>query len=163
MNSAAKADVSKTELSLIKTLARYPESTDAEIAEKVSLSRARVSQLKKTLFGNNLMNTILLPDLGTIGAELMAVIYAKLNPESVESGRTGFVGEIKKEPSIVSAVLSGTEFLSIHALRDYEHYKGVYDRIRDAGGEYPLEGMDSTLLPVENIKYSRIDFSSVLD
>jgi len=164
MDDVKESRISNTEVKLIKALASNPEQSDAQIAERVSLSRARVSQIKKKLTEKGILKSMIYPKLGNIGAGLITVLCGDLKPNCAAQDLRRLREYIKSEPSSVFSISSDTEFLSINVLKDYEHYRSVHERIDDVGGkkENIVKNIKTTLLSVENIKSGRVDLASPL-
>ena len=164
MRYVKERKTSQTEGRLINALTTYPEHSDAEVAGKVLLSRARVSQIKKKLTVEGVIQNRGFPDLSNLGAKLITVISAGMDPKCTREERTSLINHMKSESSTVLFILGDTEFLSINILKDYDYYKEVYDGIANAGkvNNCIISEMKTTLLPMENIRATKIDFASTL-
>ncbi len=165
MNYHGLNKISKTDGMLIKVLAAYPELSDAEIAKKVSLSRSRVSQIKKKLITEGFIKSSVFPDLTNLRVNLISVMSLGVNPKCSPKERENQINNVSSESSIIFSVLTDTEFLSIHLLKDYDHYKEVYENMDRIGREsnFIADEMKTILLPVENIGSTKIDFASIVD
>jgi len=164
MGASQEKELSKTEAMLLKALAAYPERSDAEVAKKVSLSRARVSQVKKKLLECGLMKRMILPELGALGVSLLSTMSVGVNPRCSPAEKKKLAEKMRPEPSTIFSVLSDTELLNLNVIRDYDHYKEVYDSINKIGKDThcAAKDMDTVLLTVENIKSTRIDFAAII-
>ncbi len=165
MSDTEQKRISKTEKNVINALVGNPEFSDAEIADKVSLSRARVSQIKKRLTEERIIKSAIFPDLKNIGGNIISIISGVLNPKCTSEGMKNLIDTMKSEATSIFSVLSNTEFLSIHVLEDYDNYKDTYNKIEMAGKENGCitKELKTILLPVEKVKSERIDFHSILE
>jgi len=66
-------------------LIKWPESTDAELAEKLSLPRSTVTTIRRRLRAGGLYFTHLIPNLAALGCEIITALYGEFHPS--ESSR----------------------------------------------------------------------------
>ena len=61
-------------------LCSYPEASDGELAKSLNLQRSTVTVLRNRLYEGGYSKIVGVPDLGRLGAELIGITYADLNP-----------------------------------------------------------------------------------
>ncbi len=137
-----------TEKLVLYALTRFPDLSDTEIAEKISLSRARVSQVKAKLLDRGLTQSSIVPDLKKVGCELLAVEHVEIKKKA----------EMEIDPKVVFMALGDVEGIKISALEDYTEYKMIYEK--RARSYRKKSGMKehTFLIPTENIKMSKLEF-----
>jgi len=141
-----------TEKLVLYALTRFPESSDTEIAERVSLSRARVSQIKGKLLDRGLIQSSIVPDLKKVGCELLAVEHVEIKKKV----------EMEIDPRVIFMALGDVEGIKISALEDYTEYRMIYER-RARSYRKNLNMKEKTfLIPTENIKMSKLDFAPLV-
>lgn len=143
--------LTNTEKTVLYALAKHPDQSDTEIAEKISLSRARVSQVKSKLSNEGLIQSAIIPDLKKIGCELLSVEHMEIKGRKEEA-----------DPKTVFIALGDVEGVKISALEDYTEYKIIYEKKARAYMKNTNMKEKTFLIPTENIRMSKTEFHPLL-
>lgn len=158
-----KADLTNVEKSTLDALVANPEASIVELSKMTKKTRSTVSRVISDLKERKLIQTICLPTLEKLGCELMVFIHTKFNPKSSMETRKDEMKTIMKAAGHVFKISGNIESAGILIPRNYTEYVALYNEMislyRDKG--YISENPYALLLPVQKIKWKKLDFSAI--
>lgn len=162
--TSSDPDLSNTEKIVLYAMARFPNASDTEIAKNVSLSRARISQIKAKLNNSGLIKSAIIPDLGKVGCDILWVEYMEIKPCKESTIGKDIINLEKMDPRIILSILRDTDYMSISAVEDYTEYKMLRERElkfqkdKNSG----ILNSKSVVIPVGNITYNKLEFAPLV-
>jgi len=123
------ANLSSTEKMVLYALVKYPEMKDKEIAEKISMTRQTVNNVRQKLFSTGLVKTVIFPDLNKLGFELVVLSHMTYTPESTVKKSKECIKEIVSEGSNYVIAYSDMESVKLSAFKNYTSFESTWDNI----------------------------------
>lgn len=115
---------SSTERKVYYGLIKWPELNDKKLAEKLNISRATISALKR-YFEGRVMKTIRVINLEKLNLRILAFLYFKFRSNLNENDRLKFTRAITKLRSPIFMVIGSNDALALMPLRDFNDYKKI--------------------------------------
>jgi hypothetical protein len=102
------------------TLVEHPTATTQQIGNLVNLSRHTVARMKKKFFEEGLLQTLILPNLKTVGIEILTVYHISFNLDKTPSTHDlSFLNS----PSTIFFASRKFEAVLLSAYQTYQDYK----------------------------------------
>jgi len=157
------ADLTNVEKNILNAIVNNPEANIVELSKLTGKTRSTVSKVSSSLIERKLIQKINLPTLENLGCELMVFIHTQFNPKSSMETRKEEMKNIMKAAGHVFKVSGNIESAGIIVPRNYTEFIALYNEMislyRDKG--YISENPHYLLLPIEKIKYKKLDFGSL--
>lgn len=135
---------------ILYALVKYPDLNDTEIARITKISRQTVSQTKKSLLKENFLNVTNIPDMKRLGLELLVLCHSKFNIDS----------EYINPP--LWMVAGERESLSIFIFKNYTEYRTMHNKLNEIKEKLSMPESVMSLFPIEQIKFQKMDFASII-
>ena len=121
-STTKEVNLTTKEKKVLLGLVKYPELPDNVISKKVGVSRQAVSSMKKRFEEEHILKTVRIPNLETLGYEILVMAHTKFNPRApLTSRREGVNFMINGIPQFF--MISGNfENVLLAACRNYEEY-----------------------------------------
>ncbi len=113
-------DLTPKEKKVYSALVEYPIATTQQIGERVHQSRHTVARMKKKFFEEGLLQIINLPDLKTLGVEILTFYHISFNPNKAPSTQDL---SILNSPSTIFFTSRKFEAVLLSAYQTYQDYK----------------------------------------
>jgi hypothetical protein len=113
-------DLTPKEKKVYSALVEQPTATTQQIGDLVQQSRHTVARMKKKFFNEGLLSVINLPNLKTLGVEILAFYHISFNPNKAPSARDL---SILNSPSTVFFASRKFEAVLLSAYQTYQDYK----------------------------------------
>jgi DNA-binding MarR family transcriptional regulator len=159
-------NLSKKEISVLRGLVQYPESSDKEVAEKIGASRQAVSTMKKRFEASGIFKTVRMVDLEKIGYNILVLAHSKFAPHATMKLRHKGIKAVKEFIPAICNVSSNQENVMFAPAIDYDEYhKMRMNTLRlYVEKEYLLGEPTVTLLPLSDTTIIKdYDFSGFMD
>jgi len=145
-------------------MTRFPGASDTEIAKNVSLSRARISQIKAKLNNSGLIKSAIIPDLSKVGCDILWAEYMEIKLCKESTIEDDMVNPEKMDPRIILSILRDTDYMSISAVEDYTEYKMLREREMKSqkGIKSSALSSKSVVIPIGNITYRKLEFAPLV-
>jgi len=148
-----------TELKLICELIKNSRKSDRELAKSIGVSQPTISRVRSRLEKEVIMEYTMRPNLHKLGFQILAVTFAKLNPENQQNPKILERAKdfVESHPNIMFAstgrgVHSDRLAVSIH--KSYSDYSEFMQELkRDYGEFYTVT--ESFLVSLESDKILR--------
>jgi hypothetical protein len=114
------AELTEKEKKVYSTLVAYPTATTQQIGEQVNLSRHTVARMKKQFLSQGLLQLLILPNLKTIGVEILTIYHIRFNPSKTPSPQD--LASLDS-PSTIFFASRKFEAVLLSAYQTYQHYK----------------------------------------
>jgi DNA-binding MarR family transcriptional regulator len=113
-------DLTPKEKKVYSMLVEHPTATTKQIGDLVDLSRHTVARMKKQFFEQGLLQPLLLPNLKTIGVEILTFYHISFNPNKAPSTHDlSFLNS----PSTIFFASRKFEAVILSAYQTYQKYK----------------------------------------
>ncbi|RLF29759.1 MAG: hypothetical protein DRN05_00985 [Thermoplasmata archaeon] len=119
---------SDTEKNVFCMMVSYPEMSDSRIAMELGVSRHTVSRLRKKFREENLVKTIVVPNLNKLGFEILGFYHFKFDPRSPPSMENDETAMLLTDSTVFLACRM-FEAVMISVYSDYDSYKSDRTRI----------------------------------
>jgi hypothetical protein len=113
-------DLTAKEKKVYSTLVQHPTATTQQIGDLVSLSRHTVARMKKQFFDQGLLQLLILPNLKTIGVEILSFYHISFNPNKAPS--THDLSTLNS-PSTIFFASRKFEAVLLSAYQTFQDYK----------------------------------------
>jgi len=101
-------------------LVKYPTVTTQQIGDLVNLSRHTVARMKKKFFEDGLLQTLILPNLKTLGIEILTIYHISFNPNKAPNMHDL---SLLNSPSTIFFASKKFEAVLLSAYPTYQDYK----------------------------------------
>jgi len=122
-------DLSETQRRILYVMVQYPDLDDGEIAKKVSVTRQTVNSVKHDLLEQNLLKTVIFPDLGAIGLELIIFFHTQVKPAVPFEARAEAYRRMVEDGSHYMIAAGNMEAITLSAFRNYTDFETTHERI----------------------------------
>ena len=162
----APIKLTKKEMSVLRGLVQYPESSDKSVAEKIGASRQAVSTMRKRFEDEGLMKTVRVVDLEKVGYSILCMAHSTFTPHAPMTVRKeGIRFALERIPNVLM-VASNPENVMLTPVLDYDDYHKMRTDILSLymGKDFMRDEPMVTLYPLSDtrtIKY--FDFSGFMD
>lgn len=112
--------LTEKEKKVYSALVAYPTATTQQIGEQVNLSRHTVARMKKQFLDQGLLQLLILPNLKTIGVEILTLYHIRFNPGKSPSPHDLAALD---SPSTIFFASRKFEAVLLSAYQTYQHYK----------------------------------------
>lgn len=162
-----KIPLTLNEQQVLYGLVKYPDLNDSELHEKLDIKLSTLTSIKRRLYQEGYLQTLIVPMINHFGCELLAVIYTEFNPVIPLEERVLTTKEtIEVFNEIFFSVGEQEKGFSISLSKNYTNIGKINDIRTETFGkagllekEYPSE----LIFPFETSKISHFfDFSRVL-
>jgi len=119
---------SDTEKNVFCMLIKYPELSDSEIGKELGVSRHTVSRLRRGFEKNNFIRKINLPDLKSLGFEILAFFHIRFDPNSPPDIEKNEASLLMSDSTVFMANRM-FEAVMISIYSDYDDYNSDKTRI----------------------------------
>lgn len=159
-----KRRLSQIEKRVYYGLIKYPDLSDSKIAEKMSLERHTVANIRKRFEKEKLIKKIRVPDLKKLGFQMLVFSYSRFNPLTpLDKRKKGIELLLKGYPNIMM-LTSHSEAVNLFVVRDFEEYKKSKDEVisyyssKNFFAEYPtlLTFSTSNMRILKNFEFGPI-------
>jgi hypothetical protein len=118
--NTTEIDLTPKEKKVYNTLVEHPTATTQQIGSLVSLSRHTVARMKKQFFDQGLLQILILPDLKTIGVQILSFYHISFNPNKAPG-----VHDLSflNSPSTIFFASRKFEAVLLSAYQTYQDYK----------------------------------------
>lgn len=147
---SAKRELTKNEKIILYALVKYPDLNDTKIAKIIKISRQTVSQVKKRLLKENFLKVVNIPDMKRLDLELLVLCHSKFN----------FDSEDINPP--VWMIAGEKERLDVFIFKNYTEYRTIYNKLNEIKEKLSMPEPIVSLFPIEQIKFQKIDFASIV-
>ncbi len=113
-------DLTEKEKKVYNALVAYPTATTQQIGEQVNLSRHTIARMKKQFLAQGLLQLLILPNLKTIGVEILTFYHIRFNPSKTPSPQDLACLD---SPSTIFFASRKFEAVLLSAYQTYQHYK----------------------------------------
>lgn len=113
-------DLTEKEKKVYSALVTHPTATTQQIGEHVDLSRHTVARMKKHFLDQGLLQILILPNLKTIGVEILTFYHIRFNPSKSPSPHDLAALD---SPSTIFYASRKFEAVLLSAYQTYQHYK----------------------------------------
>jgi DNA-binding Lrp family transcriptional regulator len=113
-------ELSAKEKKVYSALVAHPTATTQQIGNKVNLSRHTVARMKKQFIEQGLLRLLILPDLKTIGVEILSFYHIRFNPNKAPSTQDL---AILNSPSTIFFASRKFEAVLLSAYPTFQKYK----------------------------------------
>jgi len=123
-----KTDITKlsnVEKRVLFGLIKYPDIPDSKIAENIGVTRQVVSKLKKSFENEGILKTLKIPDLKTLGFEIMAISHFRHNPKIPLEKRGKGIKQVITEFPQVLMVSGNRESMMINICQDFTEFQDL--------------------------------------
>jgi len=167
LKTMKKQELTKKEKLMLYGLSRYPQLTDKELSEKISLKHSTITSIRLRLKGKDYIRKLIIPKLQSLGCEMLVAIYTHFSPLIPLHERIEITGEtIEVFEEIFFSVGEQDKGFSLSLSKDYATIGRINDiRTQTFGGrglleeEYP----NTVVFPFEISKiYRFFDFAPLL-
>ncbi len=140
----------------------YPMFNNTQLAEKIGVSRRKVSQTKQKLYDNGLLAPLVLPDLGLLGIEMLVFSQGHYIVVSQEAHR---IREAFRDAlPLIASFGTGKDDVDIMGFQNYTDYKNAFEAVV---GKLKGEGLlhrepDTTVVPLDSMRYTKWDFAGIV-
>jgi DNA-binding MarR family transcriptional regulator len=158
--------LTKKEVSVLRGLVQYPESTDKEVAEKIGASRQAVSTMKKRFEDAGIIKTVRMVDMESIGYSILVLAHSAFAPHATMKIREKGIKVVKETIPAIFNVASNPENVMFAPVIDYDEYHKIRTETLRLymEKEYLLEEPSVTLLPLSDTTIIKdYDFSGFMD
>ena len=113
-------DFTDKEKKVFTALVQHPTATTQQIGDQVNLSRHTVARMKNHFFDQGLLHLLILPNLKSIGVEILSLYHISFNPNRAPSAHDL---SILDSPSTVFFASRKFEAVLLSAYQTYQDYK----------------------------------------
>jgi DNA-binding MarR family transcriptional regulator len=121
--------LSDTEKQALYIMVEYPRANDRDIAEKISVTRQTVNNVRRRMISEGLLKTVVFPDLAKLGFELIAFTHADIYPGVTLDKRWDNAMEVVREGSQYLIVSGNTESIMLSAFGNYTDFERTHEEI----------------------------------
>jgi DNA-binding MarR family transcriptional regulator len=113
-------ELTPKEKKVYRALVEHPIATTQQIGDQVNLSRHTVARMKKKFFEDGLLQMLMLPNLKTLGIEILTFSHISFNPNKAPS-----IQELSflNTPSTIFFASRKFEAVLLSAYQTYQDYK----------------------------------------
>ncbi|MFH1722972.1 MAG: PAS domain S-box protein [Candidatus Altiarchaeota archaeon] len=149
---------------IFQTMIDFPRFNNTQIASKINVSRRKVSQSKKKLFDNDLMTSLVIPDMGFLGIEILVFCQFSFNQNLAEGKVNESVATLLENLPFFSKINNKSDFIGLMGFSDYTSYKSAFEKVfSKLMAERVVLGEPKVIVfPIEGIKYYKLDFSHLV-
>jgi len=119
-HNTTSVNLTPKEKKVYSALVEHPTATTQQIGNQVKQSRHTVARMKKKFFNEGLLHVINLPNLKTLGVEILAFYHISFNPNKAPSTHDL---SILNSPSTVFFASRKFEAVLLSAYQTYQDYK----------------------------------------
>ncbi|MFH1403793.1 MAG: hypothetical protein ABIH11_05965 [Candidatus Altiarchaeota archaeon] len=119
-------NLTSKEKEVLYYLVKYPEDRDEDIAEKAGCSRQTVNKTKTSFEKEGLLTTRIIPNLRSLGFELLTFTHTTYNPATPIETRAEGITRIVRDSSQFMIISTDTESVRLSAFRDYHELQKKY-------------------------------------
>ncbi|MFH1840342.1 MAG: PAS domain S-box protein [Nanoarchaeota archaeon] len=150
-----KVNLNKNEKLVLYALARYPNSTDTEIAKKLKLSRPTVTKLKKNMINGNALRVINTPNYGKLNFGLLVYSYAKKKTTDIKELET---------PGCIFCINRGKEISKILVFKNFLTYQSEKNKFKQILSKNNITNSDTKnyVYQFNQIIGGKLDFSDLI-
>ncbi|MFQ6106002.1 MAG: hypothetical protein ACE5QF_00210 [Thermoplasmata archaeon] len=112
----------KRERIALYALVKFPNARDVLVAERTGLSRHTISNLRRKLEERGLMRTIVIPDLGKLGFEILCFTHTRLSPKTPFDPESIDMSFLNTD-SVIFLAAKRFENIMLSIYRTYEDFK----------------------------------------
>jgi len=125
------SQLTKKEKTVFYNLVKYPELNDNELSGKIQVKRSTITAIRNRLKKDGFYSTIVVPNLPMLGCRLLGVAYGKYNPLTprTERMKVSTFEERVKQPELVFARSSDTEFINLYVAEHLADIRKVQDKV----------------------------------
>jgi DNA-binding Lrp family transcriptional regulator len=113
-------ELTAKEKKVYSALVEHPTATTQQIGELVELSRHTVARMKKQFFEDGLLQVLILPNLKTLGVDILTFYHISFNPNKAPSAHE--LSQLNS-PSTVFFASRKFEAVLLSAYPTYQDYK----------------------------------------
>ncbi|MFH1239901.1 MAG: helix-turn-helix domain-containing protein [Candidatus Diapherotrites archaeon] len=158
-------ELKEREKAVLGVLIKYPGLNDAEIAEKVSITRQTASKIKAGLIKEGAIKLINEPNFKKIGCELFVATHTRFNPQVEPNKRKLLLEKPKSKCPTIIDVESCTEEMCGGFFEDYLSFKMTQDDLEKVYRQKDLLLREpvTQIIPMQQIKFYKIDFVPITE
>jgi len=135
-------------------LIKYPDLGEADIAEKVGVTRQTVNNMRRKFRSQGLIKTSIVPDLEKLGYELLVLYHTRFNPQKPIPERMDTLEYVLNEGSHILVISGNTESVALTVHKSFTDLRRSYDQLVSMYREKDSISSDPTIRihPLSDIK-----------
>jgi PAS domain S-box-containing protein len=160
-----KISLTDNEKKVLYGIVKYPSYNDIELSRELGIKRSTITSIKNKLRKNNFYSSYRIPDFSLLGCEMLAVMYAKLNPMTQhEAKKSCMLRETTSVPEQVYLSATNRELVGFCISKNLTDFKKHMDNIiRKYKGYDLIEDINLIYFPFETSKFENLfDYSPLL-
>ncbi len=149
---------------ILYALVKFADLNDSEIAEKTKLPRPSVSQTRRRLVKEGLLEVINIPDITQLKCELLSLSHMVFSSKVSAEDAKKSLDYLNKAPSSNFIAASDTEACIIGTYSDYTGYEAEnHNSIKFFNeNKIAVENRATNVFPVPQIQFQKLDFAPLL-
>jgi DNA-binding MarR family transcriptional regulator len=158
--------LSKKEKRVLMGLVKYPEESDNSIAERYSVSRQAVSNIKKRFLNENLLYTRRIMNFKYTGCSLIPFAHTNFGPKAPMDSRKSGLEFVKRSAPVFLGVSSNFENIVFTCVVDYPEYDRLREKLLSFYKTHLTipKAPEILLFPVEDLHYfKKLSFHKLLE
>lgn len=159
-----KREFARKEKQAFYALVKYGNLNDSEIAGKTGLPRASISQIRRKLTAEGILQEMNIPNPLQLRNELIVLKYIEFDPAVVPEKLNSLKQYIDSLPSTFAMVSGPLEVFSLNVYSDYSSYEEERQKLAALiTGENVSSKIDaSTIFPVPQLKMEAVNYASLV-
>lgn len=124
-----KREMSSMEKKIYYSLVKYPNLSDAVLAEKINYSRYKITKNKEKFYEEKLMRTTRIINLENLGLEILAFTHSKFNPKKIIEQRKISIDKVTQFMTPIFSISKNLECIRIAAFKNFKDYQAIHDTV----------------------------------
>jgi len=123
-NTHAKNNkLSETGRQVYYNLIKYPDMTDTELSEQISVSQRTITKLRKEFEKNGMMKNAIIPDLKKLGFNMLVFDHAKLNLKMDGARRDRILDSLIGIKPPIMLLVGSSDVVALTAYENFDTYR----------------------------------------
>lgn len=112
-------------------LIKYPDMTDTELSEIISVSQRTVTKLRKQFEEEGLMRTVVIPNLEKLGFKMLVFDHAKLNLKVKGDQRNIILHSLMGIQPPITFIVGSSDVVALTVYEDFATYRRSINRFAE--------------------------------
>ncbi len=112
-------------------LIKYPEMTDTELSEIISVSQRTITKLRKQFDEEGLMRTVIIPNLEKLGFKMMVFDHAKMNLNVKGDQRNIILQSLMGIKPPITFIVGSSDVVALTVYEDFATYRRSINRFAE--------------------------------
>jgi len=128
------------------------------------MKKSTLSRIKRKLFKNNYLQTILVPDFKKLGCELMVFSHGIFDPKYGVKERSKACDKLMQACPFIFAIIGEVEGVALIPCKDYTEFKTMIEKhAADYHSKFFIKPPSRLMISVEKIKFIKeMDFAPLV-